>query len=101
MRFPRQSFGDQFSPEHQMPREEREHSLGSVVIVSADGYVSTNDHVVDGASEIKVTIGDKHESKARVIGDSSKVRVGEFALALGNPFGLNQTVYCFLIGGFS
>ena len=113
--FFRQFFGDQFSPQHQMPREEREHSLGSGVIVSADGYVLTNNHVVDGANEIKVTIGDKREFKARVIGtdprtdiavlkveakdlpvlvfgDSSKVRVGEFALAIGNPFGLNQTV---------
>jgi serine protease Do len=85
------------------------------VIVSADGYILTNNHVVEGADEIKITIGNKREYKARVIGtdsrtdiavvkvdatnlpvivfgDSSKVKVGDFALAIGNPFGLNQTV---------
>ena len=113
--FFRQFFGDQFTPQHQMPREEREHSLGSGVIVSRDGYIMTNNHVVDGASEIKITLGNKRDFKARVIGtdprtdiailkvdtndlpvivfgDSSKVKVGDFALAIGNPFGLNQTV---------
>jgi serine protease Do len=113
--FFRQFFGDQFTPQQQMPREEREHSLGSGVIVRADGYILTNNHVIDGASEIKVTMGNKREYKARVIGrdpktdiavlkveatnlpvlvfgDSSKVKVGDFALAIGNPFGLNQTV---------
>jgi serine protease Do len=113
--FFRQFFGDHFAPQQQMPREEREHSLGSGVIVSSDGYILTNNHVVEGASEIKVTTADKHEYKARVIGtdprtdiavlkveakdlpaivfgDSSKVRVGDFVLAIGNPFGLSQTV---------
>ncbi|HTY61394.1 MAG TPA: DegQ family serine endoprotease [Acidobacteriota bacterium] len=113
--FFRQFFGDQFTPQQQMPREEREHSLGSGVIVSADGYILTNNHVVDGASDIKVTLGDKREFKGHVIGtdpktdiavlkieakglpalifaDSTKVRVGDFALAIGNPFGLSQTV---------
>jgi serine protease Do len=113
--FFRQFFGDQFTPQQRMPREEREHSLGSGVIVSPDGYILTNNHVVEGATEIKITIGDKRDFKARVIGtdpktdiavlrveatslptiafgDSSKVRVGDFALAIGNPFGLNQTV---------
>jgi serine protease Do len=98
-----------------MPREERKHSLGSGVMVSASGYVLTNNHVVEGASDIKVTLGDKREFKGRVIGtdpktdiavlkieakdfpvlifaDSAKVRVGDFALAIGNPFGLNQTI---------
>jgi serine protease Do len=112
--FFRQFFGDQFGP-LQIPREQREQSLGSGVIVSADGYVLTNNHVVAGANEIEVTIGGKRELKARVIGtdsrtdiavvkveaknlpvivfgDSSKVKVGDFALAIGNPFGLNQTV---------
>jgi serine protease Do len=112
--FFRRFFGDQFAPQ-QMPREEREHSLGSGVIVSADGYVLTNNHVIEGASEINVTLADKREFKGRVVGtdpksdiailkveakglpviifgDSSKVRVGDFALAIGNPFGLNQTV---------
>jgi serine protease Do len=113
--FFRQFFGDQFTPQQQMPREQREHSLGSGVIVSADGYILTNNHVIEGADEIKVTLGSNREYKARVIGkdpktdiavlkvdaanlpvlvfgDSSKVKVGDFALAIGNPFGLNQTV---------
>jgi serine protease Do len=113
--FFRQFFGDQFTPQQQMPLEERERSLGSGVIVSADGYVLTNNHVIDGASEITVTTGNKDEFKARLIGtdpktdiavlkvdatnlptiifgDSTKVKVGDFALAIGNPFRLNQTV---------
>ena len=113
--FFRQFFGDQFTPQQQIPHAEREHSLGSGVIVSSDGYILTNNHVVDGANEIKVTLGDKREFNARVIGtdpqtdiavlkveatglpvlvfgDSSQVKVGDFALAIGNPFGLNQTV---------
>lgn len=113
--FFRQFFGDQFTPQQQMPREERERSLGSGVIVSNDGYILTNNHVVDGANEIKVTLGNKRDYKARVIGkdprtdiavlkveakdlpvivfgDSSKVQVGDFTLAIGNPFGLAQTV---------
>jgi serine protease Do len=113
--FFRQFFGDQFTPQQQMPRQEREHSLGSGVIVSTEGYILTNNHVVEGADEIKVTLADKREFKGRVIGtdsrtdvavvkveakdlpvlvlgDSSNVKVGDFALAIGNPFGLNQTV---------
>jgi serine protease Do len=110
--FFRQFFGDQFP---QVPRERREESLGSGVIVSPEGYILTNNHVVEGAKEIKITLGNKSEYDAKVIGtdsrtdiavlkieekglpaiafgDSSKVRVGEFALAIGNPFGLSQTV---------
>ncbi len=113
--FFRQFFGDQFSPQYQVPQEQREHSLGSGVIVNPDGYILTNNHVVDGASDITVTVGNKHDYKGKIIGtdpktdiavvkieatglpvlvlgDSSKVRVGDFALAIGNPFGLNQTV---------
>ncbi len=51
-----------------MPRDRREHSLGSGVIISPVGYVPTNNHVVDGASEIKVTLADKREYAARVVG---------------------------------
>jgi serine protease Do len=110
--FFRQFFGNQFP---QIPREQREQSLGSGVIVSPDGYVLTNNHVVEGAKEIKITLADKREFKASVVGtdsrtdiavvkidaknlpalafgDSSKVKVGDFALAIGSPFGLNQTV---------
>jgi serine protease Do len=90
--------------------------LGSGVVVAADGYVLTNNHVIDGADEIIVTLGkDKHEYKAKKIGndpatdiavlkidasnlpaitfaDSAKVRVGDVVLAVGNPFGLTQSV---------
>ena len=97
------------------PREQRSHGLGSGVITSRDGYILTNNHVVDGADEVKVALGDKREFTAKVVGtdkrtdlavlrieagdlpaiilgDSSQVHVGEFALAIGNPFGVGQTV---------
>jgi len=89
--------------------------MGSGVIVSPDGYIITNNHVVDGTSELTVTLPDKREFKAKVVGtdpktdlavikidasnlphvrwgDSSKLQVGEYVLAVGNPFGLNSTV---------
>ena len=108
-------FGDLF-PGFPMPdRPMRQQGEGSGVIVSADGYIVTNNHVVDGATELTVSMADKREMKARVIGtdaktdialikvdakdlphvvlgDSSKVEVGDIALAMGNPFGLGQTV---------
>ncbi len=108
-------FGDLF-PGFRMPdRPMRQQGEGSGVIVGADGYIVTNNHVVDGATELTVSMADKREMKARVIGtdaktdialikvdardlphvvlgDSSKVEVGDIALAMGNPFGLGQTV---------
>ena len=108
-------FGDLF-PGLRMPdRPQRQQGEGSGVIVSPDGYIVTNNHVVDGATELTVSMADKREMKARVIGtdaktdvalikvdardlphvalgDSSKVEVGDIALAMGNPFGLGQTV---------
>ncbi|MBZ5635877.1 MAG: trypsin-like peptidase domain-containing protein [Acidobacteriia bacterium] len=110
--FFRQFFGDDFS---RLPREQRQRSLGSGVIVNSDGYILTNSHVVAGADEIKISLGDKREFKGRIVGtdpktdvavvkieakglptltfgDSSKVQVGEFALAVGNPFGIGQTL---------
>jgi Do/DeqQ family serine protease len=96
-------------------RERRAQSLGSGVIVSADGYVMTNTHVVANGVEVSVTLPDKRELRAKVVGvdeatdiavlkidaanlptlpwgDSSKLRVAEWVLAIGNPFQLNQTV---------
>jgi S1-C subfamily serine protease len=64
--FFRQFFGDGSSS--RVPREQRERSLGSGVIVNADGYILTNSHVVAGADEITISLGDKREFKGRVVG---------------------------------
>jgi serine protease Do len=97
------------------PREQKEHSLGSGVVVSPDGYILTNNHVVDDATDIEVVLKDKRQLKAKVvgtdprtdiavlkipatglasvtIGDSSKMRVGDIVLAVGDPFGIGETV---------
>ena len=66
--FFRQFFGDEFSRQFQVPRERRERSLGSAVIVSPDGYLLTNNHVVEGASEINVSLSDGREFKAEIVG---------------------------------
>ena len=110
----RQFFGDSFSAP-QVPREQKVQSLGSGVIVDPNGYIITNNHVVDHAEEVRVLLGDKREFKGKVIGtdpktdlavvkidaknlptvpwaDSAQLQVGEYVLAVGNPFGLNQTV---------
>jgi serine protease Do len=96
-------------------RGQRMQAVGSGVIVSADGYVLTNNHVIENASSVRVALTDRREIPAKVVGsdpktdvallklegsgftyaplgDSAKVRVGQFALAMGNPFGLGQTV---------
>jgi serine protease Do len=111
----RQFFGDGPQNRFGKPREQREQGLGSGVIVAADGYILTNNHVIDGANEIRVFTSDKRELKARVIGadpktdiavvkveaknlptlpfaDSSQAQVGDIVLAIGNPFGVGQTV---------
>ncbi len=99
-----------------MPQERVEQSLGSGVIVdAAKGYVLTNNHVVQGADDISVTLSDGRTLKAKLVGtdpdtdvaviqipaenlkavnlaDSTRLRVGDFVVAIGNPFGLNQTV---------
>jgi serine protease Do len=110
-------FSEFFSPfrDFRMPKKWKEQSLGSGVIVSADGYIITNNHVIEQADEIRVTLVDKRSFKAKIIGadnkadvaivkidadnlypvqwgDSDKLQVGEFVLAVGNPFGLSHTV---------
>lgn len=99
-----------------MPREQKRKSLGSGFIVSPDGYILTNNHVVEKADEVTVTLLDKEEFKAKVVGtdpkidialikidakkkltyvalgDSDKLDVGEWVIAIGNPFGLGHTV---------
>ncbi|HEX3800930.1 MAG TPA: DegQ family serine endoprotease [Verrucomicrobiae bacterium] len=119
----RRFFGDQFanprgqqhSRNNNTSRTPHEYGLGSGVIVNKDGYILTNNHVVDGADVIKVTLNDGREFTAKVIGrdpktdiavvkidaknlpfitiaDSDKIDVGDLCLAIGNPYGIGQTV---------
>jgi Do/DeqQ family serine protease len=111
----RQFFGDHGGAMPQQPSEAIQHALGSGSIVSADGYILTNHHVIDGAEEIKVDLADKRTYDAKLIGsdprsdlavlkldvgslpvlpmgNSDQVRVGDVALAIGNPLGVGQTV---------
>src|SRR5262245_12081987 len=113
--FLRRFFGDEFERQFRVPRERRERSLGSGVIATPDGYVLTNSHVVDGSGDVKVALSDNRELTGQLvgadpgtdiavlkinadhlstlpIGDSTKVEVGDLALAMGNPFGLGRTV---------
>jgi len=123
----RRFFGGQFDPQQfgrgqrgqqmprQMPREYKQRALGSGVIVSNDGYILTNNHVVDGADDIKVDVTDGRTLTAKVVGtdaasdlallkvgatdlhpiafgNSDGVQVGDVVLAVGNPLGVGQTV---------
>jgi Do/DeqQ family serine protease len=101
--------------QQQAPREMRQRALGSGVVISPDGYIVTNHHVVDGAEQITVEFTDRRTSPAKLVGtdqpsdlavlkveakdlpvltlgDSDKVRVGDVVLAVGNPLGVGQTV---------
>lgn len=115
--FFRRFFGDEF--EQRQPRRRaqapRQMGQGSGVIVTKDGYILTNNHVVDGADEVKVALQDGREFTGKVVGkdpktdvavlkidghdlpfieiaDSDKIEVGDIVLAVGNPFGIGQTV---------
>jgi serine protease Do len=116
----RDFFGDDFMRRffEQMPqREQKQRGLGSGFIIDREGYVLTNNHVVDDADEIKVTLHDEKQYDATVIGrdektdialiklkepkgdlpyaelgDSDSLQIGDWVLAIGNPFGLQETV---------
>jgi serine protease Do len=111
----RQFFGGNFGNGQQQPNSHREGGLGSGVVVSPDGYILTNNHVVDGATDVRVTLADRREFKAKIVGtdpktdvavlkieasgltpitvgDSAKMQIGDAVLAIGNPYGVGQTV---------
>ena len=115
--FFRYFFGDNFkSSPGWKPKNRNEQSLGSGVIVSGDGYIITNNHVIDGADKIHISLNDNEkEYEAKLIGadpktdiallkidaenlpaitltDSDHIEVGDFVVAIGNPFGVGQTV---------
>ncbi len=110
--FFRRFFGNRGLP---APRQRIENSLGSGVIVNAEGYILTNNHVIEGADEIEVVLADDRIARAAIVGtdpesdlavlkigasdlpfivfgDSDAIRVGDVVLAIGNPFGVGQTV---------
>jgi len=115
-RDPFEEFFERFFGGENPQREFRRRSLGSGFIINREGYIVTNNHVVENASDIKVSLSDKEEFDAKVIGrdaktdvalikieakkdlpvvalgDSGKLRVGEWVMAIGNPFGLGSTV---------
>jgi serine protease Do len=110
----RQFFGDGQGGQGAKPHAEREQALGSGVIITADGTILTNNHVIDGASDIKVQLSDKREFVAKLVGadpksdlavlkiegkdlptlplgDSSQLNVGDLIFAIGDPFGVGET----------
>lgn len=115
--FFRRFFGDQAPGGNGRPRERVAQSLGSGVIVEAEGIIVTNNHVIEGATEIVVSLSDRREFEAKVIaadprtdlavlrievenenlpyldfGESDELQVGDLVVAIGNPFGVGQTV---------
>ncbi|SPJ15276.1 putative periplasmic serine endoprotease DegP-like [Syntrophobacter sp. SbD2] len=122
MQIPWAPFGDFFN-HPRFPQDRTVQGAGSGVIISKDGYILTNNHVVEGAKELTVTLADKGEFKAQIvgedpktdlaivkidagenlpaanIGDSDQIKVGDWVLAIGNPFGLGDTVTSGIVSG--
>lgn len=118
-------FFEQFFKDFAAPRQRVQNSLGSGVILSADGFVVSNYHVVGQATDIRVVMSDRREFTARVVladaeadlalmqmeeakdlpflelRDSDRVDVGELVLAIGNPFGVGQTVSSGIVSGLA
>ena len=105
----------QFFKRFQVPQQSPAHGIGSGFVISPDGYILTNAHVVSGATEVNVKLTDRREFKAKVIGtdprtdiallkidakslptlrigDASKVKVGQWVVAMGSPFGFENSV---------
>ncbi len=118
----RRFFGQPGSPGMPQPRERQGTSLGSGFIISPDGYVLTNHHVIDGASEVIVRLTDRRELKARVVGsdensdvavlkidasnlpvlrlgDSHSLKPGQWVMAIGSPFGFDHSVTAGVVSG--
>jgi serine protease Do len=117
---PMQDFFERFFNQMPMPQTPQpprtQQGMGSGVIISSDGYVLTNNHVVEGADEVTITLADQKEYKGRIVGrdpqtdlavlkidakesfpasalgDSDNLKVGDWVVAIGNPFGLDHTV---------
>jgi serine protease Do len=111
----RRFFGPNSGQQFKQPQQQREHALGSGVIVNKDGYILTNNHVVDGATQITVDLSDKRHFIAKVVGtdphsdvavlkidatnlptlplgSSKNLEIGDYVLAIGDPFGIGETV---------
>lgn len=122
--FFRRFFGDTF--DRVQPRQRQENSLGSGVIVRPDGLIVTNFHVIEGADTIRVVLSDRREFDAEILredqqtdlailkvdtggedlpfvelGDSDELEVGDLVLAIGNPFGVGQTVTSGIVSGLA
>jgi serine protease Do len=114
-------FGPRGPGQEEMPQERRQRGVGSGVIFSSDGYILTNHHVIEDAEEVRVQLLDEREFDAKVVGSDAKtdiavlkveganlptlplgnsaaVEVGDIVLAIGNPFGIGQTVTMGIVG---